>query len=233
MPAATDYLPTREVDLVAWSSNFNTKINATPTNFGLSAIQATAYGLLHAAFSAAWTAANENSTRTPSAIQTKNTTKANLISGPNGIRELASIVQAFPGTTNTERSDLGLTVPDPEPSPVPVPEVAPILSVESVSGRSFKLRLQDAENPLNRGKPAGVAGATIFRFIGAIPPADLNDWTYVANCTRTRVLVELPVTVAPATQVWFTAFWFNTKAESSPKATDVFAFTSSGLSEAA
>jgi hypothetical protein len=50
---ATNFVPTREADLLAWSRNFDNLISATPTAFGLTAAQATAYSTLHTNFAKA------------------------------------------------------------------------------------------------------------------------------------------------------------------------------------
>ena len=125
--ATTDFLPTRESELVTWSTNFNTRINAAPTTFGLTVPQAAAYGDLHDAFVSAYTAATNDGTNSRSAIVTKNDAKALLVASA---RQLAGIVQRYPGTTNTMRSELGLTVKDAEPSPIPPPAVAPAVVME-------------------------------------------------------------------------------------------------------
>src|SRR5258706_406301 len=57
--ATTDFLPTREAELVIWSLNFKTRITAAPLPIGLSALQATAYGALHDSFVTAYNAATE------------------------------------------------------------------------------------------------------------------------------------------------------------------------------
>src|SRR4030095_15264680 len=86
MANSTNFLPSREADLVTWSTNFNTKIVAAPTTYGLTAAQATAYTALHNAWTSAYQTANANSTRTPSSITAKNQEKVNLIDGVGGIR---------------------------------------------------------------------------------------------------------------------------------------------------
>jgi hypothetical protein len=218
---------------VQWSANFDARITANPTAYGLTAVQATFYNGLHTAFQTAWQAANENMTRTPSAIQTKNLAKADLVSGRGGIRELAGIVQKFPGTTNTERSDLGLTVRDAEPTPIPPPTVSPEIDFIPTGTRTIRIRLHN-EVTLNRRKPEGVKGATVFYHVGATPPAELSEWTFHENVTRTTLDVNLPPSIAPGSQVWFTAFWFNPRAQSGPAATPVSTFMQfGGLSMAA
>ena len=54
------FIPAREADLVAWSTNFNTLISATPTAFGLVAAQATAYATLNTAFDTAYNTIKNN-----------------------------------------------------------------------------------------------------------------------------------------------------------------------------
>src|SRR4051812_29715033 len=98
--------PTREADLLAWSVNWSNLISATPTVFGLTAGQATAYATLHSTFATAYATAIEPSTNSTSAIIAKNTAKENLVNGPGGARALVAIVQAFPGTTNEMRGEL-------------------------------------------------------------------------------------------------------------------------------
>lgn len=233
MPATTDYLPSREADLLQWSVNFNARINASPMNYGLSVAQAAAYTTLHDAFAAAYTAANEPITRTAATIATKNSAKEALIRGAGGIRELAGIVQAFPGTTDTERIELGLTVRDTEPTPVPPPATAPTLSVISTLARVVKVRLRDAENPDRRGKPTGVSGAALFTFVGETPPSDPLQWSFLFNTSRTVFDVQFPSTVAGGSKVWLTAFWFNPRKESGPASAAVSTRIDDGMSAAA
>lgn len=233
MPASLDYLPTREADLLQWSVNFNAHITADPTAYGLTLPQQAAYTVLHDAFAAAYTTANDNATRTPAAIQTKNTAKANLISGSNGIRELAGIIQAFPGTTDTERIELGLNVRDTEPTPIPPPSVAPGLSVLMVTGRTVKVRVFDALVPSSRSKPAGVKGASVYSYVGETAPVDIDSWKYEGSTTRTTFDVEFPATAPAGSTVWLTAYWTNPRLESGPACQPVSTNIAGGLAQAA
>ena len=111
---ATHFIPSREADLVTWSTNFNTLIVATPTAFGLVAGQATTYTGLHTAFVDAYQAAKDPGTRTPASIVTKNDARRALVANA---RLLARIIQATPSVTDTQRAELGLSVRG-EPAPV-------------------------------------------------------------------------------------------------------------------
>ena len=209
------FLPTREADLLTWSVNFNTLINADPVIYGLTLPQAAAYTEKHDAYAAAYQTAADPSTRTPSSIVAKREAKAALVAEA---RALAKIIQAFPGTTDTMRSNLGLTVHDVDPSPVPPPTHSPEIDIVSAVMRTVKLRLHNDTSLGTRGKPQGVKGALVFSYVGPLPPApeDTHLWKFETNTTRTSVEVEFPSTVASGATVWFTAFWYNPRGESGP-----------------
>lgn len=211
-----DYLPRKESELMDWARSFNAQIVATPTVFGLTAGQATAFTALWTTFRTAYETANAEPTRTKGAVQTKNTAKQAMIDGSGGIRELVNIIQAYPGTTNTMRVDLAITVPDVDPTPIPQPSTSPVIHVVSRYGRTVTLRLEDSENPTSRRRPAGVQGAIVYSWVGATPPVDFTTWKSEGNFTRTELEIEFPLTVAPSTQVWFTAQWYNPRGETGP-----------------
>jgi hypothetical protein len=228
-----NFLPPKEADLLAWSLNFATRIAATPIVYAVSAAQAAAYGTLHDTFAAALQAATEPGTRTKPSIQAKNDAKTALLDGPNGARSLARIIQAAPAVTNEQKALLGLTVRDSEPTPVPPPEFPPDIAILSVLNRTVKVRLRDIENPDRRGKPDGVKGATVFYSVGDDAPSDPAEWSFAFNTTRTVFDVDFPQTVAAGAKVWLTAFWYNTKAQSSPPASYVSTRFSDGMAQAA
>ena len=210
---ASEFPPGREAELVTFSINFKTKITATPTTFGLTAAQATAYGTLHDAFAAAYATANDPLTRSPANVATKNQAKVNLVAN---LRLLAGIVQRAPGTTNTMRIELGLPERYTEPTPIPPPGASPLINIKRTEGRTVGIRLIDPTNPTRRGKPPGVFGASVFSYVGATAPADLSAWKFEGSTGRTTVNVEFPSTVAAGATVWLTAFWFNPRKESGP-----------------
>jgi len=232
---AETYLPTRESDLVNFSTNFNARLVAGGPGgaYGLSAPTIAAYTALHDAWIAAYTAAVQDITRTPVTIQAKDDAKEALINGANGIRQLVNIIQHNPATTNEERAELQITVPDVEPSPVPVPAFAPGVDIVSSSGRTARIRLHDTENPTRRGKPDGVVGATVFSFIGDEAPADIDSWEFEGNTRNNIVEVEFPAETPNGATVWFTAFWRNTRDEAGPPSAPVSTNIPGGLSMAA
>jgi hypothetical protein len=223
----------KDGDLALWAAGFFAKINANPATYGLTLPQAAGFGALNTAYQSAYAASQNPNTNSKQQIIAKNQAREDLLSAVNGARQLVGIVQAFPGTTNAMRGELGLRIPDVEPTPVPVPTVAPDLSIVSQSGRTARLRLRDAENPDSRGKPDGVVGFTILYHVGDEPPFVPQEWTLLIQHTRTLVDLEFPVTIQPGVKVWLTAYWYNTKAQTSPAAEAVMLRIGDTLAEVA
>jgi hypothetical protein len=229
----THFIPPREPELNEFAINFNTKIAASPTTYGLTAAQATAFTVLFNAWTSAYTTAITPATRTHPAIVAKNQAKVNMVDGVGGIRQLARIVQAAPGVTAQQKADLGLPVRDSEPTPVPPPQFAPSLTILSTMQRIVKIRLRDVDNPDRRGMPDGVDGAAVLYFVGEDAPDNVEDWSFMMNTTRTLLDVEFPATIPAGSKVWLTAFWFNQRKESGPAAAPQCTNIASGLAQAA
>ena len=100
------------------------------------------------------------------------------------LRELARIVQAFPGTTNEDRSLLGLTVPS-ERQDQPAPAFAPKLDVVKVNRNLVSVQLRDSQN-LSRLRPDFAKSATVFSFIGDTPPTTADGWFFQGGTTKAR-----------------------------------------------
>jgi len=210
------FLSLSDAGLLAWTVNFNTLINADPTAYGLTVEQAAEYATLSDAYASAYQTAVDPGTRTRGKVQAKNTAKAAL---KDRARLLAKVIEGQVGVTDEQKIDLGLNVRK-APAPIPPPETAPDIDIVSVSGRRVKIRLHNADNT-KRAKPAGVAGASVFSFVGEAPPSDTAAWKFEGNTTRTVVDVDIDPSAQPGAKVWFTAFWFNPRAQSGPAANPV------------
>ena len=214
-----DYIASRDADLLAFSANLSARISAAPTAVGLVAGQATAYTVLHDAFASALALVTGGENSTPNVVA-KNQARANLISGPGGIRELVRIIQAFPGTTDIQRAELLITIPDVEPSPIPAPGFAPAVSIVSVSGRTVRVKLK-ATQSTRRGKPDGVIGASIVTCVSETEPTPSSNWTPQGNTSLTVVDLSFPESVESGAKVWISAVWLNPRMESGPPSTPI------------
>lgn len=179
----TDFLPRRDADLSLFTDNFNTKITATPTAYGLTSGQATAYATANTAWQAALVVATTPATRTKPTVAAKDVAKADI---SVLTRQYASLVQAFPAITPTLLENLGLTVRKTTRSPIPPPTTAPIVGILSAMGQQMTLSLNDTLTPSARKLPTGVINAEVwFAFTTSAP-------TSLAQCTFQGIYSRFP-----------------------------------------
>lgn len=200
----------KAANIVNGSANFGTLISATPTAYGLTAGQATAFAALNTALQSAYATAIEPTTRSPVAIQAKNLAIRNM---RNSAKLLAKIAYATSTVTDAQLVALGL-LPRTSPSPRPIPTEAPILEVVSVSGRLVTIRIHDAASESRRKAP-GAVGANIFSYVGAAAPADPGAYRYEGMATRSTMELLFPNSVASGATVWLSAQWITARGQTS------------------
>jgi hypothetical protein len=214
-------IPTKDSALVAWSTNFDEKIAASAVTYSLTPAQATSYHTKHVLFLAAYNtliAAREEGTRSKSQTMAKDEAKTDLLTLG---RQLYVIAQSSSVATPIQKTEAGIHLRDTQPTPVPAPNAAPALAVTRVFGHDISISLKDASGA-RKGRPIGVAGASLFTFVGETAPATTDaGWKAEGNVTRNRVIVQFPESVAPGSKVWFTAFWYNPRGLAGPACTPV------------
>lgn len=216
MPA-TNYIPPKDADFRAWALNFSTLITATPTAFGLTAPQATAYAALYAAFNTALNTATDPSTRTKVTVAAKDVARANLESNT---RTLAGIVQGFPTITPSQLAALGLTVRSAARPPVPAPVTAPVLSIVSNNVLTSAVRYGDALTPASRAKPFGAVALQLFVKYGTVPPVSIADAALLGTFTKNPCNVDWPPAHAGET-AYLIGRWITRKGLTGPSSVTV------------
>ena len=198
-------------EVLQGTADFGAAITAAPTDYGLTAAQATAYAMTQTVYATAYATAANPSTRTRSAIEAKNQARKELVSMS---RQLSDYIIRVSTVTNAQLIDLGLP-PREQPQPIPAPSAAPSVEVLSVNGRKVLIRLWDSQ-VARRGKPPGTIGASVFSAVGTTAPASISDWKFEGNIGRTKVEVVFDDSIPAGGTVWLTAFWFNGRKESGP-----------------
>lgn len=222
------FLPTTDSGLLTWSANFNQLISATPTTYGLTTVQASAYIAANDSYATALQTARDPGTRTRPSVAAKDAAREKL---KTLARLYAKIVDATPSVTDAQKLSLGLTIRK-RPTPIPAPGMSPIVEVLSVNGRAVMVRLHSDE-PSRRGRPSEVAGAKIDSFVGENPSDDIEDWRYEDSTTKMVYEVTFAASVVPGTRVWIAAVWYNPKAEDGPLSQPTNAVIGYGMSAAA
>ncbi|HVU62757.1 MAG TPA: hypothetical protein VHC70_02180 [Phycisphaerales bacterium] len=173
--------PVRESDLDAWLNNFKTLIAANPTNYGLTAADATSITNAFNSWHTAWVAAVSDGTRSKLTIETKNEQKASVLFVVRGY--MAQIL-ANRGVSNTLKMGLGLHVRDTTPTPVPPPSTRPALKVVKTGSGFQTVTAADEATPLKRARPAGSVGLLIYRAVAEDAvgdPANAQFLTFVGK----------------------------------------------------
>src|SRR5690606_26227668 len=111
------------------------------------------------------------------------------------------------------------------------PATAPVVTIVSTLGRIVRIRLRDSVDAVSRGRPHGVAGATVLAYVGEEAPASPMEWSFLFNTSETIVDVEFSASVPPGSRVWLTAFWYNPRSQSGPAAAPVSARIGDGLAQ--
>jgi len=211
---AKGYMPPKQAEQVAWSQNFSTIISSSPATFGLTQPQADAFAGINTTLQQAYLRGTTEGTRTKISVAEKNTALKNM---KVAARDLVSIIQGQ-AISAAQKIQLGITVRKDKPTPKPVPSQKPFVKVKKVDGRTVTIELRQDKS--KRGKPANVAGATVFTASGDSAPESATDWKFVSNTTRTTLEIPFPPSATGDT-VWITAFWNNAKDESGPAAKPV------------
>ena len=208
-------LPTSDAELLLWSSNLKTQINATPAAYGLTPALAASYATVHDAYATALRAC-DRTIRTIGATIAKNDARTTL---RTNARLLLNIIAGTASVTEAQKADLGIAQRRAA-SPIPAPSARPSIQIVFVTGWRVKLKLRDVESSANRGKPSGVSGASLFVWFGEPadqdPPTSLSDWKFQGNTGRTLLDIHFPSTLAPGSKVWIAAFWFNGRKQGGP-----------------
>lgn len=219
MPVENGYLPPGDNALAQWATNFSTLITATPTTYGLTSGQATAFGTLKSSYVAALALATNVSTRTKSTVAAKNAARNLLLVSA---RQLANIVQRAPTTTNAMRQDLQLTVRDTSPSPVPPPSTYPLLTLTGSTSNQIFARFADSATPASRSKPFGAIALQLYAKVGTTPPVGIADCVFKGNFTKNTTgpgSRGIAIDFAPADAgktAYVIGVWVNRRGEPGP-----------------
>ncbi len=221
-------VPFLDAPLVSFSTNFNTRGVADPESFGLLPEQIARYTPLHEAWLAAWNGCNVQGGKCSALVKAKDTAKANLLPVA---RALYSVVQNSSLVSDANKTLMGVTIRGKRARMVAPPELAPLLTVISVTGRAVACKINDGANPTTRRKPRSAAGATLLTFVGpTAPPAGSPTWKLHKQTGKNQFTVEFPTTVEPGATCWVSAQWYSRRGAYSPACPPIRVFLGVGPS---
>jgi hypothetical protein len=188
MATTTPYIPASDSGFSDWLLNFFTLINATPTNYGLIAGDATAIGTVNTNYQAAYLLATNPTTRTAPNVAAKDVARA---AAESVCRPYAIQVRNNDAVSDALKVGLGVTVPKLVPTPVPPPITAPSLAFVALAPGVLTYSYTDAATPVGKSKPFGVTSMIIWRLAEKAAPADPDVWQWVAEVTKSPNRLDL------------------------------------------
>jgi hypothetical protein len=210
------YWPAKQGDQVSWARNLHTVISDESAGYGVPAALVTQLGQACTNAESAFQRANDPLTRTrPSVAALRHALDVVRVQA----RNIVSIIQGTAIVSDEMKIAVGITVRKTTRTPKPPPQSKPFIQLVKVDGRTatFELRQTRAK----RGRPADVAGATVFlsqpTAAGAAPRASGDGWQFATNTTKTTFDLTFPPSETGDTY-YVTAFWSNTRDESGPAA---------------
>jgi hypothetical protein len=190
IPMGKSFFNGTDAELYTGSESFSTKITATPTAYGLTAPQATAYAALNAAWRSAYEAALDPQTRTKAKVPAKNDSKIPLKIMAS---DLAKIIDGTATVTNEQKLDLGLSV-RATPAPVPPPGTPGNFKVVLAGNGSLELKWKCSNPPGSQGtlyqiwRRVGAAGE--FTYLGGAGEKKFTDATIPAGSASVTYQIQ-------------------------------------------
>lgn len=223
-------VPKTDARFAQYSQNFYTRGSAAPQEFGLSEADMEQYGLLHQAWSAAYAACMVEGGKSAALVRRKETAKAAILPFA---RQLYSFIQSSLSVSDANKLLMGVTIPKSNPTPTAPPDLAPLIAVLSVVGRSARFKLTDASAPTSRRRPINAAGAMIMIYAGPTPPGSDVGWKPYCQTGKPMFTVQFANDIAPGTPCWVIARWYSRRGEYSPASSPAQVYLQAGPAIAA
>jgi hypothetical protein len=205
-----DYIPKKDSELVPWSANFTSQIEANAVAWSISAGEVAALRTANDSFAALQKQA-DSPAKNSIVVAEKNAARTTL---EGIIRTLAGFRLKNPIITDAERIAMGLHVHDTTPSTIFPPHSRPEFDIDVVDFRRLKVTFHDQGSD-SKARPYGVNGAVIIYAVLDTPPADHSALTRSLLATRTPHVLEFTEEERGKT-VYLAICWQNEKGEKGP-----------------
>jgi hypothetical protein len=205
-----DYIPQKDAELVAWSTNFALQIFEHANDWGISSIDS--YNLQTAVTDfAARHALADSPARTKIITEEKNVSRKALV---GRVRGLVNFQLRNPVITDVERIAMGIPVHDTTRTSIPVPASRPGFGIKVLDIRRLSIIFHDLDSE-SKAKPYGVNGAVIVYDVLDAPPASPDRLSRNVLATRTPHTLEFTEEERGG-KVYVAICWQNEKGQKGP-----------------
>jgi hypothetical protein len=209
----SDYMPTKDADLIAWMNVFMTYAGTNMTALGLVAADMTALGSQFSAFNGTYGSANTAHQQAVTATQAKLAARR---SAELAFRAMVRKLQANGTLSDIQRQGLGITVRDSRPSLLAAATLAnatprPLALVDNGRQLIHLVRYAQEGPPTRRAKPQGVRACEV-RMLVLAKDAPVPDQAEAMKSLGMPTRSPYPVEFAPADagkMAWYRLRWVD------------------------
>ena len=208
-------IPTKDSLLVGYATNFAARLLGGPTTYFVTPAQADEVSTLVGDYDNAWDAMRssvESNMRSGPLTRAKDAAKEAMLAS---LRVIYANIQVNPQISDADKETIGVVVRRP-PHRVPAPTQSPGMAIEEMAGRLVTVRVYDPTSASKRAKPAGVASAGFYSFVGSTYPSDPTLWLYQGQSSSNTYKIQFEESLAAGSQVWICAAWNSRRGESGP-----------------
>lgn len=214
--ASSNYLPSNQIDLSAWSANFADEIATRGAALGFSPTEITDITAAITAFRSALDSQQTSRENAAAAGQTKDLNRTSMV---EIVRATVKRLQANPDMTDPVRAAFRITIPTNSRTPAPPPTTRPLPTVNSGQRLQHTLKIADETDPTRRARrPDGVAECEIRLVVqehDTAAPMDPMQMPILTQSTKTTVVANFTGDQG-CKSAWYCARWRNSRGESGP-----------------
>lgn len=212
---AQNFIPRPDGDFSIWTANFVGKIIANPGAYGLLPAEVADLQVLLTAWQTAYATHTTAQNAARGAAEVKVKTRAEMESAE---RAIAKIIQARRQTTDAQRAELGIPVPDrirtPLAEQIVLTEPPPVIQALCTGPKTVRISWYPSQaEGQSEVLPKGIDGVAIWVAEGGIP-SDKQQWRFLALDTNSpyvhNVRNDATITLA------YKAQWFDRRKRMGP-----------------
>ncbi|MFT3788065.1 MAG: hypothetical protein QM770_18150 [Tepidisphaeraceae bacterium] len=205
---ANGYMPRGDLDALTWMKNYAARLLARPADYFVTPDEADALRAAVQTFDDALRLAIEPSTRTASAIASKDAARA---TADGACRVLYNRIKADTRVEATAKINAGVRPANPRRTHIGPPDSAPVLSLRAIHTDGHTIGCKDAQHE-GHAKPFGATQLQLYR---TTVGGDLARAELVGCYTRVPIRVTCPPSLHGTTAV-YRARWMTRRGETGP-----------------
>lgn len=215
MSRRADYIPRSDSDFDAWFRNFCDRVIANPAAYGILPDDLAKLQAVYAAWQTDYPTHIADQNKAHASAETKD---ASRVDSESVGRQLAKLIQSRKETTDSQRAELGMNVPDriwtPLAEQIILTTPPPVIKARCIESKTVRIDwYPDQAEGQSEALPKGIDGVAIWVAKDGIPK-DKSQWRFLALDTNSPYIHnarnDATITLA------YKAQWFDKRKRMGP-----------------